>query len=601
MPTLRDRSLLQALCAVALSFAPVCVSADLLPPSPLPPRNEIGAPRNIVVVSDLHMGVGHDPANPAVWHPTEDFRWHEEFADFLDAMQAAGKGHVDLVLAGDILELWQSAKRPPDVQIDTPADGGGNRTICALLDKRPHRKSVGDCDHPDLGQDFGCNEAEAVRRASRVVSEHRRVFEALGSFAMKGQNRVTLVPGNHDVALAFEGVREVVLAAIPHQNEHAEDQRVRIATEGYWLSADGRVLVEHGQQIGADPNRFDNWPTAPFKYGPDGTPYLKQPWGEELVQQLFNCVEHDYSTIDNLSSESAGLKYGYRDQGPAGAIRLVGRFVRFLLFQNSFAQAGQFLDNSKVPGEEDLKLDEIQAELTDDHSRWLFLAQSLAQGDPVRAEMEGALDELGPIDPFTTEEIVAVCGQRWLANETLPDAGIELCPVEGDLSFVAAKLEGLINPRARRRRFRRYLNELSGSLPATARPSGDFDLYVFGHTHREEVDYRPFKDGAKWAPVVYNDGAWQRTASGEVFCTILQNQDTSEEEALRKTRVEDLPACYPFVTIGRDADGNPAPSLFYWIQKDANSPGDYAEACTELPKIHELCNKQKAPPGKVIR
>ena len=34
--------------------------------------------RSIVVISDLHMGIGRDASGE--WHPTEDFRWAAEFA-----------------------------------------------------------------------------------------------------------------------------------------------------------------------------------------------------------------------------------------------------------------------------------------------------------------------------------------------------------------------------------------------------------------------------------------------------------------------------------------------------------------------------------------
>ena len=80
--------------------------------------------RIMIFVSDLHMGVGIepgvgtriDPSKPErwdnvknfKWHNTEDFRWHKEFKDFLTQINKDGESNVDLVLVGDILELWQS-------------------------------------------------------------------------------------------------------------------------------------------------------------------------------------------------------------------------------------------------------------------------------------------------------------------------------------------------------------------------------------------------------------------------------------------------------------------------------------------------------------
>ena len=46
---------------------------------------ETGA-RRIVVIGDLHLGVGRDPSG--AWHATEDFRWAEEFQPFLTTLAA---------------------------------------------------------------------------------------------------------------------------------------------------------------------------------------------------------------------------------------------------------------------------------------------------------------------------------------------------------------------------------------------------------------------------------------------------------------------------------------------------------------------------------
>src|SRR6185295_13200928 len=75
--------------------------------------------RLTVVISDLHMGIGRDPAT-GQWHPTEDFRWADAFGSFLRAIDEAGKGSTDLVLNGDTFELWQpigSECRHPDVRL----------------------------------------------------------------------------------------------------------------------------------------------------------------------------------------------------------------------------------------------------------------------------------------------------------------------------------------------------------------------------------------------------------------------------------------------------------------------------------------------------
>lgn len=104
--------------------------------------------RLTVLISDLHLGVGIDPKNDQ-WHPIEDFRWQEEFALFLKAIDQKGKGATDLIINGDAFELWESIEW--------------------------------DCSNPD--KNLVCTESEALNRLQRIVVGHRSELRALGEFA----------------------------------------------------------------------------------------------------------------------------------------------------------------------------------------------------------------------------------------------------------------------------------------------------------------------------------------------------------------------------------------------------------------------------------
>ena len=52
------------------------------------------------------MGPGRNETG--AWRVEEDFRWGDEFAIFLEALDAAGGGATDLVLNGDTFELDRS-------------------------------------------------------------------------------------------------------------------------------------------------------------------------------------------------------------------------------------------------------------------------------------------------------------------------------------------------------------------------------------------------------------------------------------------------------------------------------------------------------------
>src|SRR5262245_13438582 len=70
-------------------------------------QSQTSSSRFVVIASDLHMGPGK--ATGGEWMPAEDFRWQDDFAAFLKAIDEAGKGATDLVLNGDTFELWQSS------------------------------------------------------------------------------------------------------------------------------------------------------------------------------------------------------------------------------------------------------------------------------------------------------------------------------------------------------------------------------------------------------------------------------------------------------------------------------------------------------------
>ena len=111
--------------------------------------------RWIVAISDLHFGVGRDGN---AWHSMEDFRWGPEFQAFLDEVHTRGGGKVDLVIAGDAFELWQS--RTPD------------------------------CTPPE--RDAGCSEAEALSRLKAVIAAQTATTSRPGERANAEKMTATL-------------------------------------------------------------------------------------------------------------------------------------------------------------------------------------------------------------------------------------------------------------------------------------------------------------------------------------------------------------------------------------------------------------------------
>src|ERR1700730_689765 len=249
-------------------------------------------PRLIVFISDLHFGLGK-LADGVTWNPREDFRWTSALGSFLYTIGAEGKDRVDLVIAGDLLELWQP---PPGM------DCGKN---------------------PDLG----CTVEQMQELTRIVVKAHARDLALLGAFADRGDNCLHVIPGNHDAALLLDSIWHLVLPALG-----AKEDRVRRVGSGVWSSSDGKVVAEHGHQIWPDVNRFDGWPTVTSRGR------MVRTWGENFVQSIFNTEEDVYPVIDNLVPGSAGVKYRMRDRGIFGTAGDLLRFLSFSVFETSGAQ-----------------------------------------------------------------------------------------------------------------------------------------------------------------------------------------------------------------------------------------------------------------------
>jgi UDP-2,3-diacylglucosamine pyrophosphatase LpxH len=471
--------------------------------------------RLTVIISDTHFGVGKQ-AN-GQWHPYEDARWASEFALFLEAMSRQGNGKTDLVLNGDTFELWQSLRD--------------------------------DCIYPD--KNISCTETDALNRLKVVLAAHTKELESLRRFATSGSNAISIIPGNHDVALSFPRVGTEVLKAIG-----APADRVRILTDGYWISADGKVFAEHGQQIGEDVNRFSSWPIPLVERG--GAFYLQRSWGEQFVQSFYNQFEFKYPIIDNLEGEYAGVTYGFKAEGIPTFLSDIGKFVRFYLTQTSFTQLLQTLGEDKSGVKWDI--DAIRK------SGDIFFAESIPNDDPLRPATEKAIKDgiLGvSLKDLSDNEIQAICDRR-AGIAALDDAKkvkprVSLCPKPS----LGASAEKLL--RSRDSIFMNYLLALSRRLINDRILRQPFEVYVFSHTHTAEASYSPFEgSGSSWVPVVMNSGAWQRTISDEQLQSYMQQRGLRAADVL-KLNPEDLPPCYPVILISAYSD-HPRGALRYWQQ-----------------------------------
>jgi UDP-2,3-diacylglucosamine pyrophosphatase LpxH len=495
-----------------------------VPPAPFVAPPASAQPRKIVLISDLHFGLGKGPDGN--WSPKEDFRWSGALKGFLDEMGRSGGDRVDLVIAGDFLELWQ----PPNNTCDSSGD-----------------------------DDLGCTVADVVSIAETVIAAHRDDLALLADFAKRGENRLYVIPGNHDAALLLPEVWKLLAAPLDVQ-----DGRVALMTRGFWKSPDGQVLAEHGHQVGNDANRYDHWPVITRKR--NGTTYLVRPWGERFVQKVFNSQEEVYEIIDNISPETVGVKYRIADRGYVRTAADLARFIAFNLFETSLAQKDASLGNS-IPDPNDPDRWDIE-KARKEIGYHLFL-EALAEGDPLRAEIEGhddasqelqkelaalALDETR----LTNEEVRKLCDHLQFREAK------QRCKIPPAGAFLESKLV---------RRSDVVRAHVEGHLRNDARMS----IFVYGHTHDLEVGW-PLQLADGPTVTVHNTGAFQRTVDEAGFLALVAKKKLAPGEALRTIKLGDLPPCYSAVLVTYSS-GAPEAKTWRWHQPEGGAgalvePGD---------------------------
>jgi UDP-2,3-diacylglucosamine pyrophosphatase LpxH len=489
--------------------------------------------RYTIIISDLHLGVGM-VAGTEEWLPTEDFRWTRELKDFLDRLSSETANKTDLVIAGDMFELWQPLVK-------------------------------NDCDRPN--HNLGCSAIEAKVRMSQVLTAHAEDIKKLAAFAKLGTNTLQIVPGNHDAALFFPEVQAQVKEAFGDAAPH-----VTIATKGYWLSPDKKIFVEHGQQIGRDVNRFDRWPD-PF-IGSPATRRLQKTWGEQFVQSFFNQYEEKYPVIDNIS-DSGGISYGLAAEGLKGTGMAFGKFLRFYFAGSSWAQFASSLGETSGETLPEWDLDRIRADGD------VFFYLSVPADDPMRSVAEAAYESgsLGiTLSDLTDGEIGNICESRQALylqqtrGTPHPQPTIDPCASRQRLG---AAMQAVFGP-ARDKLVKARAQELVKELKDTGWLTEPFDLYVYGHTHNA-LPPQSIRVDSSWTFEAVNSGAWQRIASPAQFKALACGRPAAMALQIPLDR---LPACYSLVRVKPYAE-KPSPELLYW--SEAGGTGSLSPACSWTP------------------
>jgi UDP-2,3-diacylglucosamine pyrophosphatase LpxH len=454
-----------------------------------PYRPPPASPRYQAFISDLHFGIGRDANGD--WHPTEDFRWPKALEGFLNKISEEGQQRVDLVIVGDFLELWQ----PPE---EIKCKGAG--------------------------ADLGCSIDEMSLLVQRIVKEHAADLKILRTFAERGENRLHIIIGNHDSTLRYELVWNSLGEAL-----NASSGRINLVTDGLWVSGDGRIVAEHGHQIGQDVNKYASWPSVSRRV--DGKDYIVRPWGELFVQRLFNGQESSYPIIDNLSPETAGARYRAADRGLWGSSVDIAKFLVFNLLETSLRQKSVSL-GKPPPGKVDWDVP-----LGREMGALLFI-YSLSPDDPFRRQLEADGAEAAAVK----EQLAVLAKDQTL----LPDEEVQqLCDMIAvyekdhvcwDVKLGAAIEHFLV---AKRKVMARHLDERQSK-------SKSMRVFIYGHTHQYETPWE-VDLGSSVIVSVANTGAFQRLIEEEGFLKRLNGR--TAQEALRTMSLDELPPCYSAIIV----------------------------------------------------
>jgi UDP-2,3-diacylglucosamine pyrophosphatase LpxH len=473
--------------------------------------------RTLVFISDTHMGIGKNAKGE--WQPSEDFRWGHALNGFLGHVETTYATPVDLLILGDVLELWQPFPGMP-------------------------------CTAPIA--ETSCTVGETAALATFVANAHEADLRRIGDFSKKGDNRVYLVSGNHDAALNLDEVWNKVLPSF------GPDARVQLVKSGVWVSPRGLTVAEHGHQIGKDVNKFDQWPKVNNDRYPD---HLARPWGQLFVQKIFNDFENVYPLIDNISPESVGAKYLIADQGVAATAKDVGRFVLFNLFETSRSQLSDLLslDENNLPAwsvalgrAAGYRL--VVASLPDGDS----FAALIASDSDAGVSLRGALDE---------------------QVRALPDEGVkQLCDLAAMLKKYPCTADLASNTVESLLRSERQI--VTPHLKMRQETHRKMVNFIYGHTHEYQVPWKAVFDGS--SVTVANTGAFQRVVDETGF-ELRRHKDKDKDkklsyfESLRGITLDNLAACYTFVVI--EDEGMPS-KLWRWYQPEDAAQGTRESAAS---------------------
>jgi UDP-2,3-diacylglucosamine pyrophosphatase LpxH len=195
-----------------------------------------------IFMSDFHLGQKDR---------MEEFHADNEFAELLYRLSiehAAEKNNVDLVLLGDVMDLWTTITDPNEVNAQTVAEV--DLYFPATTENNALKKEMD--------------------KVASVLQKHPLFFRALATFLIDDlprDRRIIYVPGNHDHSVVHaaiqQQIRDHIITECKNVDWQYKDEGIeankrkfqdnevtaRIVFMNFYLDKDLQVYAEHGNQL----------------------------------------------------------------------------------------------------------------------------------------------------------------------------------------------------------------------------------------------------------------------------------------------------------------------------------------------------------------
>jgi UDP-2,3-diacylglucosamine pyrophosphatase LpxH len=271
----------------------------------------VDPPATVLVVSDLHIAAGRDPATGR-FDRTENFFADEAFFRFLEHYHAEAARGALLVLNGDTFDFLRIVATP-----HTAPELGAWREALARLGVRMSAEELEkSIDQKERRYGLGTEDFKCVWKLGEIACGHPRSFDALRAWLVAG-GRILVVKGNHDVELHWPLVR-LALRRMLHVPDGAGKGPVVFCDDCVRLA---NLYLEHGHQYEST-TRVEGSPTLLVKQDGRDVETIRLPSGSFVNRYLINSAEDIYPFLDNARPQSKSVRLILR-RHPLRALKLV--------------------------------------------------------------------------------------------------------------------------------------------------------------------------------------------------------------------------------------------------------------------------------------